>query len=332
MTSRQRKVISLPFTVVDVFTEMPYSGNPLAIVRLPPSTEFSPQQAQLQAVAAEFNLSETIFLEDATEEDLQKERRRARIFTVTREILFAGHPTIGAATWLLHHSDSAHTVKTLVPGAGPIPIEPISARPGYVKAITPHTYHQHNRKLSAKQTIALHQTLEPFISAEQHFPIISIVYGMTFALIELGSLEALAAAKLNNQNANVIADSQILDEGWEHDSPIGVYLYVRRAEAEVDEIEVVRTRMFIRGIEDPATGSAASALSGYLAKQEVATKGQSCRWKVVQGVEMGRRSEIGVQVERSQDQREMQITLSGTAVVVSEGTIRVFTNEDDRSG
>lgn len=321
MATQQQPWIALPFTVLDVFTEFPFSGNPLAIVGLPPTNEFSPNQSQLQSVASEFNLSETIFLEYATQEDFEQQICRARIFTTTREILFAGHPTIGAATWLLHHIPSRRPVQSLVPGAGPIPIAASPAQPGYVNALAPHTYHLHTQGLSGEQLVALHQTLDPHIGKDQVFSIVTIVHGMTFALVELASLEALAIAQLGNQNANVSADSGILDAGWEYKAPIGVYLFVRQAETSPENVEVIRTRMFIRGIEDPATGSAASALTGYLAQKEAGSEGHSRQWKVVQGVEMGRRSEIGVMVNL--DAGSMEITLTGTAVVVSEGTIRL---------
>ena len=62
MSSRSGSPNSLSFTVVDVFTEARYTGNPLAIVLLPPSAELAPSQAQLQSIASEFNLSETVFL------------------------------------------------------------------------------------------------------------------------------------------------------------------------------------------------------------------------------------------------------------------------------
>lgn len=332
MSSRGPAWTSLAFTVVDVFTESPFSGNPLAIVRLPSSTSFLPRQAQLQQIASEFNLSETIFLEDATPEDLEQQICRARIFTTTREILFAGHPTIGAATWLLHLDPSPRPIKSLVPGAGSIAIAPISSQPGYVSAVAPHTYHRHQQELPANKLLALHSTLGPHIEEDQTFPIISIVHGMTFVLVELDSLKALAAARLGNQSATVLANSGILDAGWEYDSPLCVYLYVRQAEPYQGVVEVIRTRMLIRGIEDPATGSAASALTGFLALKESSGEGGTRQWKIVQGVEMGRKSEIGVVVvlNPGEDTSSMKITLSGTAVIVSEGMIRL--PHDDLSG
>ena len=145
---------------------------------------------------------------------------------------------------------------------------------------------------------------------------------MTFVLVELPHLDALAAADVGNASANILADSGILDEGWEYTSPIGVYMYVRNAEGEDAGVEAIRTRMLVRGMEDPATGSAASALTGYLALGEADRKGVKREWKIVQGAEMERRSEIGVRVVLTRD-KIGTIELSGTAVVVSEGKIRV---------
>jgi PhzF family phenazine biosynthesis protein len=325
MSSSSSPTQALPFTTVDVFTESRFTGNPLAIVSLPPSTDFVPTQTQLQSIALEFNLSETIFLEHPTESDIQVGTRRARIFTTTREIGFAGHPTIGAITHLLVHNALKSEIHTLVPGAGPIPISRHPSKPGYVNAIAPHTYHHHAQRIPADRLLALHPTLEHFISESQTFPIVSIVHGMTWVLVELHSLEALGAAKPGNSAANINADSGILDKAWDYKAPIGVYLYVRNAEAEVNGVESIRTRMMIRGLEDPATGSAASALTGYLALAEKDLKGQRREWKIVQGVEMGRRSEIGVTVVLGNLGMAgiAKIELSGTAVVVSEGTIRV---------
>jgi PhzF family phenazine biosynthesis protein len=313
---------SLSFTIVDVFTNSRYQGNPLAIVLLPPSSQFVPTQSQLQAIASEFNLSETIFLEHTTTEDEGNGVRRARIFTTTREILFAGHPTIGAATYLLVHNASQPMPKALVPGAGPIPISLVPSKSGYVRANVPHTYHHHAKRCDAPQLLALHSTLSPFIKQEQTFPIVSIVHGMTWVLVELQNLDALAAAQLGNASANILANSGILDEGWEYNAQICVYLYVRNAEPEQLGVETIRTRMFVRNLEDPATGSAASGLTSYLALKEADEKGEQRLWNIVQGVEMGRRSEIGVRLTTTGGKVEL-IELSGTAIVVSEGTIRV---------
>lgn len=157
-------------------------------------------------------------------------------------------------------------------------------------------------------------------SSSLPFTIVSIVQGMTWVLVGLPDVEALATARLGNQSANILADSGILDQGWEYNAPVGVYLCVRDAEDPQEDVETFRTRMLIRGIKDPATGSAASALAAFLTLAESKKHGRGKRWKMVQDVEMGRRSEIGVRVTVKDDAVET-VELSGTAVVVSEGRI-----------
>lgn len=88
----------LAFVTVDVFTSRPYEGNPLAIVRIPHGHSVS--QEQKQAVAREFNLSETTFLHEKGP-DAQDDTWTVDIFMTTRELPFAGHPTIGTACYVL---------------------------------------------------------------------------------------------------------------------------------------------------------------------------------------------------------------------------------------
>lgn len=147
---------------------------------------------------------------------------------------------------------------------------------------------------------------------------------MTWVLVGVLDVGTLAAARLGNQRANILVDSGIPDQGWEYNAPVGVYLYIRDAEDSQEDVETVRTRMLIHGTKDPATGSAASALAAFLTLAESEKHGRGKRWKMVQGVEMGRRSEIGVRVTLKDDAVET-IELSGIAVVVSEGRIWVDT-------
>jgi trans-2,3-dihydro-3-hydroxyanthranilate isomerase len=78
----------LEYVVVDVFTDVPFAGNPLAVVLGAEELD----SAQLQALAREFHLSETAFPMDVGEHEY-----RLRIFTPEVELPFAGHPSIGAA-------------------------------------------------------------------------------------------------------------------------------------------------------------------------------------------------------------------------------------------
>lgn len=88
----------LNFVTVDVFTSKTYEGNPLAIVRIPNGSNVT--QAQKQAIAREFNLSETTFLHEK-DANAQDEPWTVDIFIPTKELPFAGHPTIGTACYIL---------------------------------------------------------------------------------------------------------------------------------------------------------------------------------------------------------------------------------------
>jgi PhzF family phenazine biosynthesis protein len=88
----------LEFVTVDVFTSKPYEGNPLAIVRIPQGQIVSQQQKQ--TIAREFNLSESTFLHEKGG-DAQEDTWTVDIFMTTKELPFAGHPTVGTACYIL---------------------------------------------------------------------------------------------------------------------------------------------------------------------------------------------------------------------------------------
>ncbi|KAL0564011.1 hypothetical protein V5O48_018043 [Marasmius crinis-equi] len=97
--------LKLKYFVYDVFTTAPFSGNPLAIVHIPASA--SVQQEQKQAIAKEFNLSETTFVHEESGSPSQS-IFRTDIFTIHAELPFAGHPTIGTGFHLLSNHESGN--------------------------------------------------------------------------------------------------------------------------------------------------------------------------------------------------------------------------------
>lgn len=106
-----------PFQLVDVFGETPFSGNPLAVIALDSDRD----TAALQAITRWLNLSETAFLLPPTEQDADY---RVRIFTLDRELPFAGHPTLGSAhAWLALGGEPRHAGKIVQQcGAGLIDV------------------------------------------------------------------------------------------------------------------------------------------------------------------------------------------------------------------
>ncbi|KAK4914942.1 hypothetical protein LTR66_017120, partial [Elasticomyces elasticus] len=147
---------------------------------------------------------------------------------------------------------------------------------------------------------------------------------MTFILVKLTSLEALAEHAVETiigTHRSYTSASNLLDPDWGVGIVISYYYVDLRTftSSSGGQVRQLRTRMF-GSREDPATGSAASALCGDLALIE----GESQKFEVVQGVEMGRRSEIGVEVVLDEDRRDVKdLVLSGTAVKVMEGTLEV---------
>lgn len=294
--------MALEFAVLDVFTSKPFRGNPLAIVRVPSEVELS--QAQKQAIAKEFNLSETVFLHQQTETDVQNGEARVDIFTPIAELPFAGHPTVGTSNYILHHL-KLETARTLVAKAGRLPFQ---AQGDGVLLSVPHNVHIHTQPFSDRDF--------------GHYPVVSIVKGMNFILAQLPDLEALARPTENLLGtSNTYTAKERLDEGW-RDGIVNTYYFVDLGTQE-DGTRRLRTRG-LGSREDPATGSAASALSSYLTLSEGKGGPLTRSYHITQGVEMGRRGDIHVKVILEENRREIkEVFLGGEAVPTSEGKIQI---------
>src|SRR3569833_41097 len=315
--------LHLDFTTLDVFTSTKYLGNPLAVVSLPPSHHDLPQHVK-QTIAREFNLSETVFLHEPA--DPSETVRTIDIFTVDGELPFAGHPTIGSAGLLLRELGLSH-VESLITKAGPIKIS-LSEDGARVRAAIPHAVHIHSGRLASlprAKELAATGTLgygDPAIlEAELMAPPVSIVRGMTFLPVKLPSLEHLAKVTPGRHLEDENLDG-LLDEGPWRESRIGRYFFVEK------ENGTIQTRNIDFVVEDPATGSAACTLACYLTLQSAAAGVTTpLVYNILQGVEMGRRSDICVEVTPgvdAQGQPEIQeVFLGGTAVVVMSGKLSV---------
>ncbi|SCO78235.1 related to phenazine biosynthesis protein phzC [Fusarium oxysporum] len=310
--------MSLQFTTLDVFTTTAFEGNPLAVVTIPPPSQQAPlTQSQKQRIAREFNLSETVFVHDV-ENSGEIDERKINIFTPEFELPFAGHPTIGTAVFL-----QAQGVKTLIAKAGRIDLE---FENGSACALIPHDIKLHKGRVPKHEIAAgWDEKLAQVAAADEGSPVFSVVKGMTFALVNLPSLEILGAAKVG---ALGYIDGDLQDDGWKHDFDSRRYYYTLlsgETSSDGKHVQNVRTRLIKRNMEDPATGSAACALSCYLALHKLSAN--SIRFNITQGVEMGRESLIVVDVEVETDgagERKVKtVHLSGKAVEVMKGTVRV---------
>jgi PhzF family phenazine biosynthesis protein len=291
--------MKLEYQTLDVFTRTALTGNPVAIVSVPLDEPLT--QDQKQRIAQEFNLSETVILNAQTPEEAQHQIHRIDIFTSYAEVPFAGHPTIGTANHLLERFPLL-TSLTLQCKAGPIAVE--RTKNGAREQI-PHSVHIHNSPFADK--------------AYGSYPVVSIVKGMTFILAKLANLQELKDKTENLVGTgNTYKMQHLLDENW-RDGIVVSYFYVDLGiDSETGE-RLLRTRS-LGSREDPATGSAASALSSYLSLSE---EGEVTRqFHITQGVEMGRESHIRVEVELSASANQIdRVFLSGSAIKVMQGII-----------
>jgi predicted PhzF superfamily epimerase YddE/YHI9 len=220
-------------------------------------------------------------------------------------------------------------ITTLIAKAGRIEIEKTSD--GAMRAAIPFDVRLHQQRLPlplpASISKADDEVLQRGIAqAENGSPLFSIVNGMTFALIELPSLEHLNAVRLGVAPELPV---ELLDEGWRGGWSTRRYYYVLLDSQEDGEKATyrLRTRMLKvePAMEDPATGSAACALGSYLSLYKLSAK--AVWFEITQGVEMGRESNILIDTRVGQDddgERKLQtLHLGGTAVQVASGTIAV---------
>lgn len=295
--------MKLSFTTVDAFTTTRYAGNPVAIVQVPASERASLSQTQKQAISKEFNLSETVFLH-LPPPGASYEEVNIDIFTSMAEVPFAGHPTIGSSHYLLN--TLGKDTKAVITKAGRIPIA-VDPQTKHVKAVIPQKFHIHQKTYTSE------------LNGLEN-PLASIVKGMSFILTVLPDLETLATAS-QNINGDTY-DASPLDDDWQVGLIATMYLVAQG----VDELgrKKYRTRMFGTR-EDPGTGSASSALGCWLALQEGKEKGKGpFRYAFTQGVEMGKRNDISVEVTRDEDGTGIEeVVLSGPAVEVMEGSLEV---------
>ncbi len=301
----------LAFHTLDVFTDQPFAGNPLAVVL--GADDLTP--AQMQVIAREFNLSETIFVQRPLD---PAHTARVRIFFPTAEIPFAGHPTIGCAILLAEPAlpDGDGELRlVLEEEAGLVPVT-VRRKAGRVTAeltapVTPHparTVPNRDRALDTETLAAALGLSAQELGFGTHRPGLW-QGGPAFLYLPVRDLAALAAARPQEPHW-----SQVMAAGGVDSA----YLYTEGQGADY------RARMFspTAGIpEDPATGSASAILAAQLWHSGALGVGE-VSLSLAQGVEMGRASAIGMTVV-CDDSGVQSVRISGEAVRISDGHIRV---------
>ncbi|MCJ1486072.1 hypothetical protein MMC06_006248 [Schaereria dolodes] len=319
--SLDSKTRSLSFATVDVFTTERFRGNPLAIVSVPRDLNLSQDQKQL--IAREFNFSETVFLH---EDSGSPDGRQIDIFTTTEELPFAGHPIIGTIYYIgqIEHCTEEDAESILLSTkAGTINAEyNANSYSRSAIAVIPQNVHIHQSRVGVQHVVEAQPQLTGSLSGGKErvsFPIVSIVRGMTYILIELPDIQS-SLEHVQVDRPAISSSSYALDEAWSQ-TFIGTYFYVA-LQAEEEGLTSIRTRMIEPGCgEDPATGSAACTLGSYLALQ-AGGHGTTYQYQIEQGVEMGRHSQIIVHVTLDEKGTAVKdVQLLGTAVLVTRGTI-----------
>ncbi len=278
------------YLVYDVFTEMPFGGNPLAVI--PDAAALD--ETLLPRIAREFNFSETTFVYPP---DDPAHTARVRIFTPTQEVPFAGHPTIGTAVAL--HAQGGPADMVLELGVGPIACSVTGQSARFVTTRPLERLHAPDPRTVA-DCLGLGAG---DIRTDRHGPVMASL-GLPFVFAELADPDALARC-LPDTAAFRRAEAR-----YPGPFDFAVAAYVRAGSA-------VRMRMFapLDDIpEDPATGSAAAALGALLRDLG---GGTALTLDVAQGVEMGRPSRIGVEAG------SWGVAISGAACRVMEGRLVV---------
>jgi trans-2,3-dihydro-3-hydroxyanthranilate isomerase len=291
------------FVTLDVFTDTPLAGNPLAVVLDAEGLD----GARMQAIAREFNLSETVFV---LPPDDARHRARVRIFTPKNELPFAGHPTVGSAVLLAVQDRSgepgamAFGLEEQV-GIVPCAVEVAGEGRGYARFRVPRLPEVWGDGLDAAQA-AWALGLDPHdIGFDRHRPSRHSA-GIPYDLVPVASLDVLARARVS-------ADS--FDKVFGQSTHPSVYVYAREGGG-------FRSRMFFPApglTEDPATGSAAASFAGALMQFEPLGDGEH-DVAIRQGYEMGRPSEIELQIV-IRNGALVSAEIGGHAVVVSAGTL-----------
>lgn len=293
------------YVIADVFSDTPFLGNPVAVVLDAEgmSTE------QMQRIAVEFGYSETTFVlppENAAN------TARVRIFTPSREIPFAGHPNVGTAYVLAYYAATAgeplpETMR-FEEIAGLVPVKILKDQDCITGAelLVPEALSCRSEVSPEKVAACLSLETED-ICTRTHSPLVASV-GLPFLIVNLTSREALRRCVPNLQGFRNILPL---------DGAVSIYAYF--VENDPDAQCDLQARMFTpRMTEDPATGSAASALTALLATLQNKMK---LSLHISQGVDMGRTSSLYTCFDAISG--DPMTKVGGESVITMEGTFNL---------
>lgn len=295
--------MKLNYLLLDVFTTEGLQGNPLAVVLRADGL----LDNQMQAVAREFNLSETVFL---TAPKSERHTAAVRIFTPEVELGFAGHPTVGAAVVLaLQQRVSAVRIEESV-GMITCIINRIDKKVSEARFALPHLPEAMG-KVPDRAEIALALGIDLGDIGCGVYQPAAYSAGTHFYLVPV-------------RNAVVLKKLRLERRGWQDVFPLGhhsVYVFTETPEEPANDFAA---RMFSPGMglgEDPGTGSAAAALIGLIGKHAEFDDAQR-EFSLRQGLEINRLCRISIQVRMAGGEL-VYGGIGGHAIIVGEGTLEV---------
>jgi trans-2,3-dihydro-3-hydroxyanthranilate isomerase len=289
------------FHTLDVFTTTRFEGNPLAVI----TDGDGLSDDQMLAIAREMNLSETVFVQKPTEDEALA---RLRIFTTREELKLAGHPVIG--TWFLlaelgvvpAQEGGVHILQQT--GAGILPVE-IRFKDGRPQRVTMTQKEATFRAAKIrKQALAAALGISPKDFDPKLEPEFAST-GIFNLMVPLRSRAALGKIQMNmNELRRLLGKNGAM-----------AYCFASGNGGKAFSRGMLPWELY----EDAATGSAAGSLGAYLVRHGKLSAGHTL--SILQGVEMGRPSHIEVEV--AQSGKKLVPRVSGAAVKVFEGTIRI---------
>jgi trans-2,3-dihydro-3-hydroxyanthranilate isomerase len=302
---------SLKFYQADVFTAQPFGGNPVAVF---------PQAAgltddELQQIAREMNLSETVFVLPPSDPAAIV---RLRIFTPTQEIPFAGHPVVGT----MHVLAQLGLIATTEPvtrvvqecNIGLFPVDLLTRDGKVMRVVMTQPAPQFFEPIDDTEDlykVAAALGIPKHTITDTKWPLEVVSTGLPVLIVPVRTLTAVRSI---NPNPSAIVDLC---------GRFGANGIMPFTTVTVEPLSNVHARMFAPAIgipEDPATGSASGALGAYLVQNGIVNAGPLTEIVIEQGYEVGRPSRILVQVES--DGHEIRtIKVGGQCVMVVEGTI-----------
>ncbi|MDG1707940.1 MAG: PhzF family phenazine biosynthesis protein [Emcibacteraceae bacterium] len=298
---------TINYSIEDVFTDQRFSGNPLAVIH----DGSTLTTEEMQQIAIEFGFSETSVICPPKD---NHSNANIRIFTPMEEVPFAGHPNIGTAFVVANEATAARFdgSENLI----------FDEKGGIVKVtLKPENGQTNCAEIIAPQSLEIKGNCDPKLMADclglceskiitsTNLPCVATI-GLAFSFVEVCEVSDLADIKLS---LNHFKKAASIGPKTVDDFAICAFAITEQSDREIS----LRSRVFSpfgHPVEDPATGSASGALGALLAKKQNLAP---LTINITQGVEMGRKSDITIDIE----QLTSQPKISGNSVKVSQGVI-----------